>query len=70
MTTKKKDLKADALKRAGEIDKEMAKLAKEKQGLAKVLSTAEPEVSLNQLNLIARYGAKKAKEVLGDSWVE
>lgn len=70
MATKKKDPKAEALKRSNEIDAEVEKLLAEKSELKKVLVKPDAEMPLNQLNLIASKGAKKAKEILGDKWVD
>lgn len=70
MTAKKKDEKAEALKRSNQIDQEIEKLTKEKRELAKVLTKPEVEIPLHQLNLVATKGHKKAKELLGDKWVE
>jgi len=65
----KKPTKAQLEKEQAKIEAEQAKLEDEKQALTREIIKPKKEVPLHQLNLMAKYGAKKAKEILADKWV-
>ena len=62
--------KAQLDKEHSDLTKEEKKIKAKKAEIHKQVLKPRKQVPLNQLNLCSRLGRDKAKEFLGDDWVE